>query len=76
MDRKLVSAPGHKLFLCPFLWAIQGLKLVKDSLYKKTASFEYGFETHWLSRRNENDGGWDTFMENAEVLQVTLFTPV
>ena len=28
-----------------------------------------------LSHRNENDGGWNTFMENAKVLQVTLFTP-
>ena len=36
--------------------------------YKKTASFECDFETHWLSCRQENDGGWDTFMENAEVL--------
>ena len=33
------------------------------------------FETHWLLCINESDNGWDTFMENAEVLYVTLFTP-
>ena len=31
--------------------------------------------SHCTDSRNENDGGWGTFMENAEVLYVTLFTP-
>jgi len=28
-----------------------------------------------MNSRNENDGGWDTFMKNTEVLYATLFTP-
>ena len=31
--------------------------------------------SHCMNSRNENDGDWDTFMENAEVLYVRLFTP-
>ena len=30
---------------------------------------------HCTNSRNENDGGWDTFKENTEVLYVMLFTP-
>jgi len=46
--------------------------------YKKTAVLSAILRhtgSHCTNSRNENDGGWDTFMENAEVLQVTLFTP-
>jgi len=58
MDWKLVSAPGHRLVSCPTypktgffgqykLKTSEGLFITM--LYKKTASFEYDFETHWLA---------------------------
>ena len=58
MDWKLVSAPGHRLVLHPHtprqvslddarLKTSEGLFITM--FYKKTASFEHDFETHWLS---------------------------
>ena len=72
MDWKLVSASAGfmPLILQDSNARLKTSKrLLLKMFYKRTGSFECTII------RKENDGSWDAFKENTEVLYVLLFTP-